>query len=531
MSDKKDELRQQAEAKLAATTDLPELSSQDSQTLIHELRTHQIELEMQNEELRRIEHTLTIARDKYSDLYDFSPVGYITINDKGLIQEVNLTLAELLGTDRNLLIKQPFSAFVVAEDQDAYYQHRKAVLTSSLQQCCEIQLQKKSGETFWARFESTAAQHADEAGQQLLMTISDISEQQKALEKSFELIQAIDQSGEGVMITNLHASIEYVNQAFTLTTGYSAEEAIGNNPSMLHSGRQDANFYRDMWSEINSAGEWRGKVWNKHKSGKIYPERLHINAIRGTDGKVTHYCGIFSDISEQISLEQRLLQAQKMEAIGTLVGGIAHDFNNMLAGITGNLYLAQTRTKDMPDVLDKLNSVEKLSFRAAAMIQQLLTFARKGQVDMKLLPLIPFIKETLKFMRLSIAENIDIHQHICSDAIQIKGDTTQLHQILMNLLTNARDALEEVENPQINISIEIFKPNERFMEEHPYFDVIAYAHLSVEDNGCGIPKAQLKHLFEPFFTTKEQGKGTGLGLAMVFGAIKTHHGFVEVESI
>jgi len=203
----------------------------------------------------------------------------------------------------------------------------------------------------------------------------------------------------------------------------------------------------------------------------------------------------------------------------------------MLAGMTGNLYLAKKKVQENPDVLQNLDNIEKLSFRAADMIKQLLAFARKDIIKIKPLPFTSFIKETLKFLRSSVPEDIEIHQDICTDPLIIKGDATQLHQVLLNLINNARDALEGVKEARISIRLEVFQPDEIFVEHHKYFGVGQYAHLSVEDNGCGVPEQQIEHLFEPFFTTKEQGKGTGLGLAMVFGAVKSHEGYVEVESI
>jgi len=165
------------------------------------------------------------------------------------------------------------------------------------------------------------------------------------------------------------------------------------------------------------------------------------------------------------------------------------------------------------------------------MIQHLLVFARKGVVSIKEMPLVPCIKETLKLLHASVPDNIAFYQDICNEDLQIKGDATLLHQVLANFVNNARDAVENVVEPSINIRLASFQTDEAFIENHPDVKAGAYAHLSVEDNGIGIPQKQLEHLFEPFFTTKEQGKGTGLGLAMVYGALKTHHGFVEVDSI
>jgi len=249
------------------------------------------------------------------------------------------------------------------------------------------------------------------------------------------------------------------------------------------------------------------------------------------DGNLAGVEGTIRDVTSQKKLEVQLQQAQKMEAIGTLVGGIAHDFNNMLAGMTGNLYLAKQQTWEMPDVVQNLSRIEELSFRAADMIQQLLTFARKSMMSMKPISLTPFIKEIGVLLRLSVPENVIMHQEICSETLKINGDGTQLHQVLMNLVNNARDAVKGVKEPLITVRLEAFRPDDAFIKEHAIFNVGQYAHLSVQDNGCGIPESQIEHLFEPFFTTKEQGKGTGLGLAMVFGAVKSHQGFVEVESI
>lgn len=213
-----------------------------------------------------------------------------------------------------------------------------------------------------------------------------------------------------------------------------------------------------------------------------------------------------------------------------MVGGIAHDFNNILAGISGNIFLAKQANAGEPIAQEKLENVEKLSNRAAALINQLLTFARKDKGYMEPLAIIPFLRETLILLRSGVAENIIIKENICDDVLLIRGDTTQLHQMLMNLITNAADALDSAENPSIDVVAEPMIVDKLLVEKKPFLIEGSYLHLKVQDNGCGIELRNINHLYEPFFTTKEQGKGTGLGLAMVFGAIKTHHGYIDVES-
>jgi len=342
--------------------------------------------------------------------------------------------------------------------------------------------------------------------------------------------QAIEQAGESILITDAKGIIEYINPAFTKLTGYTAAELLGKTPRELNSGFQDESYYQQLWATITSGKVWTGSVIDKRKDGTSFPSIMSIAPIMNEQGEITNYVSIQQDMTEHQALENKFRQAQKMEALGTLVGGIAHDFNNILAGMTGNLYLAKKSTEDRPDVQRKLSNVEDLSFRAADLIQQLLTFARRDMVTMKALPLATFIKEPLKLMRTTIPENIKLRRDVCTDSLLINGDATQLQQALINLVNNARDAVEGVENPTITVRLSALATDSHFIENHPYFLKGVYAHLTVQDNGCGIPEEHLEHLFEPFFTTKEQGKGTGLGLAMVFGAVKTHLGYVEVES-
>jgi len=236
------------------------------------------------------------------------------------------------------------------------------------------------------------------------------------------------------------------------------------------------------------------------------------------------------DITERKDLEEQLIQSQKMEAIGTLVGGIAHDFNNTLAGITGNLYLAKKGSKDNSETFKRLETIEDLSFKAAGMIQQLLSFSRKGTFNKKPVTISSFLKEIIKIHRVAIPENIKLIQAIEPSDMEIYADINQIQQVIVNLLNNARDAVCDVQKPEITLQLEKYVADSQFKKSYPEAEGDEFACISVIDNGVGVKEADLEHLFEPFFTTKEVGKGTGLGLSMAYGTVQSHGGVIMLDS-
>lgn len=535
MTQEKAELRKLAESRMAGKARIPDaLTVEEGRAIIDELQIHQLELEIQNEELFKAECELTEAVNRFSDLYDFAPIGYVSMSENGYISETNLTLCSLLGVDRNKLLKQAFTAWIAEEDQDVFYRHRKLILASGKSQSAELRMKKADGSPFWAKLESTMAQSADAACQSLRIVISDISERRLADELIQQLSQAVDQSGESIFMTDPSGVISYTNPAFTSLTGYTGEEATGRTPgSLLKSGRQNAAFYQDMWGVISAGKVWQGKLTDKRKDGSLFPAMLTISPIFSDAGQkvgITHFVGTYSDLSKIHELEHQFHQAQKMEAIGTLVAGIAHDFNNSLAAITANTFLGRQHANDATDVVRRFDAIERVSFHAARTITQLLTFARKNTLRMQHFPLAPFIRETIKLLRTTTPENIAITTEICSRPLSIDGDANQIHQVLMNLVNNARDALEGVNDPCISIRLDALEADDAFRETHPLMSAATYAHLSVADNGCGIPQAMIDRVYEPFFTTKDQGKGTGMGLAMTYGAVQSSHGDISVES-
>jgi len=356
------------------------------------------------------------------------------------------------------------------------------------------------------------------------------SERHKAEEELRRLSQAVHYSGEAIMMTNAKGVIEYVNPAFTEITDYASEEVIGRDPSLLKSNAQNPEFYRELWQTISQGSVWSGTLIDRKKDGSFFPAMMSIAPIRNEDGSIVHYVSLIRDMTEHQRLENQFRQAQKMESIGTLVGGIAHDFNNMLAAIDGNLYLAN-QDMDKRDELEKrLESIQLLSNRAAGIVAQLLTYARKDMVAMEVFSLNAFMMENYDLSRSTVPENIEYGLEESNEQLKIQADATQLQQILMNLINNARYAVADKAQPAIASSVSRVTADDEFMQRHPHLQERNLARITIRDNGDGISKDIIEKIFEPFFTTKSVGQGTGLGLSMVYGSVQRHGGTIEVES-
>jgi len=240
--------------------------------------------------------------------------------------------------------------------------------------------------------------------------------------------------------------------------------------------------------------------------------------------------GLRETQNEMQQLEEHLRESQKMEAVGTLVGGIAHDFNNTLAAMQGNLFLAEKSLDDRDKIAKRIQSLKRLSNHSADIVRQLQAFANKDIVEMQPMSLNTFFMELKKRVPSLIPENIVFHMQLCDETLWIEADTPQLHETMIHLLSNARDAVGQSRSPVIDCLLTRYDPDDAFAEKHPALADRSLAHVIIRDNGCGIPNEDLKHVFEPFYTTKEVGKGTGLGLSMVYGATQRHRGVVTVQS-
>ena len=327
----------------------------------------------------------------------------------------------------------------------------------------------------------------------------------------------------------MHFLIElvYVNPAFEKISGYSRSEVIGQDPSILKSGKHDPAYYQAMWSTLNQGKVWSGHFINKRKDESLYEEDAIISPMFDDEGRVIHYVAVKRDVTQEVTLEGQLRQAQKMEAIGTLAGGVAHDFNNLLTTIIGFSELALY--EDMSDrAKEYISRIPKQGKQAAELISQLLTFSRRAITRRRKLQLVPLVKETVKLLERTVRETITIRWISPDEVWLVNADPTQVQQVIMNLSVNANQAMPQ--GGELTINIENISLDEAYCKRYPYAKPGDYVCLSVSDTGQGMTPETQEHIFEPFFTTKETGEGTGLGLAMVYGIVKSHEGHINVES-
>ncbi len=357
----------------------------------------------------------------------------------------------------------------------------------------------------------------------------DISERVRAEEERRLLSTAIEHAAESVLITDRESRIIFVNAGFEAMSGYRREEVLGRKPSLLKSGQHDEAFYRQLHTTIRAGKVWKGHLTNRKKDGSLYEIEATIAPILDRQGEITHFVSVRRDVTKERVLERHLRQAQRLEAIGTLAGGIAHDFNNILSPIIGftelNLELAPPGSK----LRDNLEQVLLAAGRARDLVKQILSFSRQPEQEYRPVNMVRVVKEALKLLRAALPASIEIKQDIQEVPYAIMADPTSIHQVVMNLCTNAQHAMSE-KGGILSIALHTVEVDPVFARFHPNLKPGTHLKLSVSDTGCGMPPEIMERIFEPYFTTKDEERGTGLGLAVVHGIVSSCGGAVTVYS-
>ena len=376
---------------------------------------------------------------------------------------------------------------------------------------------------------------ADGTRKGLVILGRDITERKRAEADHRMLMSAIEQTTDSIVITDTKGTIQYVNSAFECITGYAREEAIGQNPRILKSGKQDEVFYRELWATISGGKIWQGRMTNKRKDGSFFTEDATISPVYNNDGTLWRYMAIKRDVTEHIRLyeekfrlKEQLQQAQKLESLGRLAGGVAHDLNNLLTPILGYCELLLNDLGENYRHKASVKQIAHAGMRARDIVRQLLVFSRRQTIEMKPVNLNKVLTGFEKLIRRTIREDIAIKLALAPSLPLMMGDIGQLAQVIMNLVVNAQDAMPD--GGMITMETMASELDDHFAATHQGVKPGLYVMLSVSDTGCGMDAETREHIFEPFFTTKDKDRGTGLGLATVYGIVKQHGGNIWVYS-
>ncbi len=344
------------------------------------------------------------------------------------------------------------------------------------------------------------------------------------------LIQAIEQAGEGIIIFSPEGFIRYVNTIFEKTTGYKRIELLDKPVEYLPFDQNSRIDMQQSWLRVRSSQPWRGKIDLIRKDGAKITLDMVVKPVIDKDSRLSSIIASCKDITYEIMREDQLKRTQRLEAIGRLTGGIAHDFNNVLSAIIGYAELAGDDIPPDSDSAQNLFEVLKSATRAKEMISHLISFSRQEESKTEIIELVDHVRESVRFLRSYLPRSIKIKERYEAEKSSVIAVPGQIHQILINLGTNAMHAIKH-DHGQIEISVEPIAFRSKDMLAFPELEQCHYLKISVLDNGSGIDDALLDHIFDPYFTTKGTNEGTGLGLSIVHSIVQAHHGAIRVKSI
>ncbi len=474
-------------------------------------------------EMRKREATLNTITSAAQD-------AIVMMDDQGLITFWNPAAEKIFEWTRSEALGKNLHRLIVPErywkdHEKAFPQFQNSGEGAAVGKRLELFGKRKSGNEITVELSLSAIQiegHWNAVG-----IMRDITERKIVEEKMRWQHTALESAANGIVILNVHGQILWVNPAFQALTGYSSEEAIGKNPRILKSGKHDASFYKDLWDTILAGKVWCGEIINKRKDGSFYTEEMTITPVK-TDTGISHFIAIKQDITSRKQYEEKVRRSQRMESVGMMAGGVAHDFNNILTVIGGYLDLVMMNEATVKKHTLELTEIKEAVQRASQLVKRLLVFSRKEVSAPKVFEINVLIQDLEKMLTRLMGEHIELSLKLKPGIGNIKADPSQVEQVIVNLVVNARDAMPNGGKILIEASDVIL--DEDYSEHYVNIPAGHYVLIAIQDNGTGMSDEVKEHLFEPFFTTKPKGKGTGLGLSMCFGIMRQSHGHISVYS-
>jgi two-component system cell cycle sensor histidine kinase/response regulator CckA len=486
-------------------------------------------------ERKQADEILRASEERYRKLIDASPDAIAITDMQGNILFASSKSKELFGqsTDKPYVGINVLN-WIVPEHHEKALKGIRDMVRGKANGDNQYKLLREDGTIFIGEINAAPLLDASGNPEGMVALIRDITRRKQAEEflRKFSLV--VDQSPASVVITDKDGAIEYVNQKFTEVTGYHRQEILGKNPRIFKSGLTPQETYKEMWNSLNEGKEWKGILCNRKKNGELFWEDVYITPLYDEEGALVNFVALKEDITaqrkmteEKASLEEQLRQVQKLESIGTLASGIAHDFNNILGIIMAHVSILERLKDDHEKYNASIETIFRTINRGAALVKQILTFARKTSTNLEYVNVNKTISDIQKMLTETFPKTISIKLQLEKALPIIMVDSTQFNQSILNLCVNARDAMND--EGTIQIATRLVDGSD-IAAKFPGSSGKHFVSVSVRDSGVGINEAMKDKIFEPFFTTKEKGKGTGLGLSVVFGVMQNHNGFVDLES-
>ncbi|KPL13594.1 MAG: hypothetical protein AMS23_01340 [Bacteroides sp. SM1_62] len=493
--------------------------------------THTVVDTMDITDKQKAEEAMRESEAKYRLLFDHAAEAILLEKD-GLITTCNTRAVEYFGYTKQQLLSKGLLDLLVkiqpdGSDASKHASELEAVTSKGGLLGTNWEFKKKNKRTFIADVSAASFQLKGETFYQFF--IHDITEKAKAEESLKRLAEAMEQSVELVAVTDIKGHFVYVNKACADKLEYSKKEIIGKHITQILPPAVSKETLYQMNAVLADHKVWSGDldILSKRKQQLLVSAR--VSPIRSKEGDITSYVYVLRDITEESKIKAYLRQAQKMETIGTLAGGIAHDFNNIIATITGHTDIALQDIKPDNPVYEDLEQIAKATERAKGLVNQILTFSRQVETKPEEVRIDMLITEATKLLAASVPKNIRIKQGMAAECGGVMADPSQLHQVIMNICTNAIYAMKD-SGGILHIRSKSLVPTQRLKSRFPELEDKQYISLTFKDTGTGMDDATAERIFEPFFTTKPVGEGTGLGLSVVHGIVKSLGGEIFAES-
>lgn len=489
-----------------------------------------------NQTLRDNESTILNLNRQNDLILNAAGDGIFGLDKEGHTTFINPSAARMIGCSRKQLLNKHYQTIIkpvtTKTNQtknnpsaiDSTYQDGKPHRVDS------DYFQHNDGHLFPVEYSSTPIREGGKISG-VVVTFRDISQRKETESELEHLVAAVRQTADMILITDHTGAVQYVNPAFESISGYTQSEVTGRSVAHLKGRRKNTEIYHTMSQTLTHGKTWKNRFITERKDGTTLHVDASISPIRDQDQTITNYVGVIRNVTQEIELGRQLRQSQRLEAVGTLAGGIAHDFNNILTAILSYTDLAMDDIPEESMTHQNLNEVVIAANRARDLIAHLLIFSRRGERERTPILLKSVVEEVINLLRAVLPATIEIRVSFGKGEYPVLADPTQIHQVIMNLCTNAAQSMWE-KGGLLELNLEKNQIDDQQEGDNMVSHIKpgSYMVLRVRDNGQGIEPEELDRIFEPFFTTKDVGKGSGLGLSVVHGIVQDHKGVTTVTS-